>query len=67
MIRKIGVASTILFLIGFLIVLGAAGSLEIDTVTVKDFFNKSGIGILLMVIGAIGSNLGGLKNGKVER
>lgn len=52
--EKIGVVCTIVYLIGFLIVLGAAGSLELDTITVGEFLRKSGIGLFLIVIGVIG-------------
>lgn len=65
--EKIGVVCTIVYLIGFLIVLGAAGSLELDTITVIDFIKRAGIGLFLIVIGVIGSNVGGRVSGYIER
>ena len=52
--RVVKVVSSLLFVAGFVIVLGAVGSADIDTISLNDLAIRCTVGGVLMVLASLG-------------
>ena len=65
--KIVKVISGVVFSIGFVIVLGAVGSSDIDTISFGELVSRVTLGGVLIGLASIGFQLGGKKYGKYRR